>query len=188
MTTRTEKPTTAPADVVRKQAALDLAAACDMDLETALRLVDRAAAANMTTTARELLGMTLEDAQARKWKEGRLKFGPDWQGELPILEAYSEVLDVLCYLDEHLRRDPGDDAARRLRLGIYLSALELVRLGRDALRKEAHDAPAVCEPTARPAGWGTTPPHRPQPPPPKDTRDGRPPTRWKRPCYDPDGY
>ena len=90
---------------------------------------------------RELLEMTLEGAQIRKWNEGRERFGPEWQGDLPILEAYSEVLDLLNYLDRHLQDDPYDSAVRHLRLGIFRAAVELAHRGRRALRDDPHNQP-----------------------------------------------
>lgn len=56
------------------------------------------------TTARELVDLPIAQACARKWQLGREKYGETWAGEQPLVEAHSELVDCLNYLEEHLRR------------------------------------------------------------------------------------
>ena len=109
----------------RTQAALDLSAATGIGVDRALLLLDRAAAVPMTTTARELLELTLEEAMARKWVEGRAKLGPEWQGDLPVIEAYSEIVDARNYLHEQMERDPHARAISRLVGHLSITAMAL---------------------------------------------------------------
>ena len=45
----------------------------------------------------------LYDAQVR-WQQGREKFGEEWVGREPLVEAYEELLDAINYFREHQRR------------------------------------------------------------------------------------
>ena len=48
------------------------------------------------------------EAKRRKWEAGRAKYGDAWAGEHPLIEAYSEVVDLSNYLDEAAER--GDSS------------------------------------------------------------------------------
>jgi hypothetical protein len=51
-----------------------------------------------------LCRLTLAEAKSAKWRAGRDAYGPDWHGEHPLVEAFSEAVDLLNYLDEAARR------------------------------------------------------------------------------------
>lgn len=51
-------------------------------------------------TDRELLAVSIEEAQRRKWVEGRAEYGPEWAGDRPMVEGFSELIDFLNYVDE----------------------------------------------------------------------------------------
>lgn len=55
-------------------------------------------------TARARAAMPLAEALDAKWREGQSTYGPEWQGDDPLVEAHDDGLDVLLYLREHERR------------------------------------------------------------------------------------
>lgn len=53
--------------------------------------------------------MSIRDDAARRWREGRKRFGEGpWVGREPIEECYEELLDALNYLAEHGRQKPDE--------------------------------------------------------------------------------
>jgi hypothetical protein len=52
----------------------------------------------------DLLALSLDAGIARKNEAGREKYGPVWSGAPPLIEAYSECLDLFNYAREALRR------------------------------------------------------------------------------------
>ncbi len=52
----------------------------------------------------KLWEMSWDDAKARKWEEGRKKYGDDWGGDPPLEEFYAEMVDASNYLDEAYKR------------------------------------------------------------------------------------
>lgn len=76
--------------------------------------------------------MPVADAVAAKWSAGRAFYGPEWQGDDPLVEAHDDAIDVLAYLEESLRRRPTVAAlgAREwtgIAVGAIRHALELLR-------------------------------------------------------------
>jgi hypothetical protein len=54
--------------------------------------------------ALEFVKMTLPDAQAARWEDGRSRYGDAWKGHPPLLEAYVELIDLRNYLSEAERQ------------------------------------------------------------------------------------
>jgi len=63
--------------------------------------------------ARDLVDLPLEEALEEKWRRGREKYGPEWAGEHPLIEAHSEALDGVIYCREAARRGVQAHAAAR---------------------------------------------------------------------------
>lgn len=60
----------------------------------------------------DLIDMALDPMQAieEKMRRGRVKYGPEWVGKRPIIEAHDEALDLGAYLlEEHHRGGDGID-------------------------------------------------------------------------------
>lgn len=55
----------------------------------------------------DLLKMPAEVAVDEKFARGRARYGGEWQGARPILEAHSELLDCLAYLREEMEGRTG---------------------------------------------------------------------------------
>lgn len=53
----------------------------------------------------DLYRLPWAEAKRRKWEAGRAKYGDTWAGEHPLIEAYSEVVDLSNYLDEADQRE-----------------------------------------------------------------------------------
>ena len=81
--------------------------------------------ATPSASSTELIRLPIEAARREKWKIGRAKYGPEFQGH-PLEEADSEFLDALNYLDQAEADgfDPGPIQSARL---LVLAACQTVR-------------------------------------------------------------
>ncbi len=76
----------------------------------------------------ELLTLSLEEAQQRKWAEGRTKHGPEWYGERPLIQGFGELVDLLNYVEEdEIQGFITHDQADALRIEVQRLA-EAVRM------------------------------------------------------------
>ena len=112
--------------------------------------------------ALELLDMEPVDAARARWEDGRVRYGDDWHGRHPLLEAYLEGVDQVNYLEESYRRGELDElvageliaAALDVALGIRTAALgvraEVLAAvhGESNLPADVRPWRAFCGPTA----------------------------------------
>lgn len=74
--------------------------------------------------------LSIDDQCVARWLAGRERYGPEWVGDAPILEAIDEVVDALNYCDEDARQhgiDPTVAWVRRELLGLACFLREIAR-------------------------------------------------------------
>jgi len=93
----------------------------------------------MKTPPIALLEMDPENAQAVRFHEGRRQYGPRWQGDHPLLEAYVELLDCGVYIAEAERwSDLDGRQADALRVSLLILREQLIGVIRGLRASEPH--------------------------------------------------